>query len=255
MMRLLKIKTNTPIRTKLEDPRTDQFRAAVIAACKENKQKVGEDAMRWINFRPPPPYAALPRVIYAQPGLNRNVAGIYVYDNSLGLLEKIEDSLRRKGRIRVGDQEVRIVDMEIRNDLPFLPVRKEETIRYRTITPMVLFDKTKEHGVYHAITKKHKESDPERFKKEMKDLIAGMMRKSIRGQLIQRAGKESPDFVDRIDIDIEDFAIRHGKYHPDQPKTPFVFMAFRSTWELPIFIGHHTGKGFGMIRGTKGGRA
>lgn len=248
MFHRLIVRTDKPIRRDRKDPRIDQLRGAVIDAVKRSGL-VGEEAMRWINFRPPPPYYHTPpKILYAQPAPGRRFFEIYAFgDDGLRMLGDMAESLSRARRLSVGGEIVEVARYEIQKELPWMPEKDGREYRYYTGTPLILYDKDREHREWTAITSKFIRLDPDRYDREMKRSVANLLRANLRYQLRTRVGEGDYPFVDRIGIEIDDFRFFKARYHKDRPETPMLHMRFRSNWRLPKFLGHHIGKGYGAI--------
>jgi hypothetical protein len=227
-----------------------QIRAAIIQACKSDRRAFTEEERRLIDFRPPQikGYYPLPTILYAHPKKGARKIEIYSFD--LDLLEKMARFLTGK-KLHLtgkdGGKDIKIMDHLVVKDLPFLPRRLLERARYHTVTPLILHDKGRAIDLFFAVEKSEgREGVLEWLKKSLPDAI----RMSIKSQLTNRLGKDlsALDFVDDIDIDIEKVDYRWGKYHNDKPPVPRILVTFTSGWELPVFIGHHTGKGFGQLQ-------
>lgn len=147
----------------------------------------------------------------------------------------------------VGGSRIGIEDFEVLEDLPFMPEKNGKRHYYYTATPIVLYDKKRDHIEWYAISKKFRESDPAEYDRQMKRSITNLVKASILYQLRQRAGEREYGFVKDMDIHIEDFRFFLAHHHKERPKTPMLFMTFSSDWSLPPFVGHHTGKGYGVI--------
>jgi len=224
------------------------IRAAVVLACSDSK-KIEEDELSWINFRPAPPYTTPPIILYSQPMMNAPFFSIYGY-GEIGkkIITKIRFLLKEKGSLRIGNEAYIIKDTRYAGIEDSLPIKLLGEQKYFTPTPIILYDKTKDHGEWLAISKNFRESDPEEYTRQMTRSITNIIRGNIKYQLKKRMKEGDYEFVDNIDINITRFHFVIGEYHKTQNRTPMLYMDFTSSWKLPSFIGHHVGKGYGQIK-------
>ena len=241
------VSTDTPIRTDRINHMVDQLRAAIISNTIED-QTFTEDEKRFINFRPPPPYFTTPpKILYAHPSMDSSKFEIFGFNaDGKEIIAKIAKVLEGK-TLDVAGNKIKVLGHKLVEEVPFLPAIAPEVVHYYTATPMILHDKQKDFNEWFAISKTYRHTDIDRYNKEMKRSIANLLRANISYQLKYRVKDKEYPFVDMIDIEIEDFFFRMDKYNKDSRPAPMLVMKFSSSWRLPTFIGHHTGKGFGML--------
>lgn len=254
MLSKILIKTDKPITLNRKEAIIDVLRASIVNASK-NSGLFSEDEKRLIDFRPPPPYYQLPVILYGQPRPNGKEFEIFGY-GAIGkeIISKMGKALLKQKKICLklpklqATREIKIKSFELsKNNLPFLPALAESPIDYYTATPVILYDKEKDFNEWFAITENYKKSNPEQYKQEMQRSITNLIKANIETQLKQRIKDKPYPFIKDIDINIKDFIFTFHKYHKEQKPTPFLRMKFTSSWKIPMFIGHHTGKGYGMI--------
>lgn len=247
MLSKVTISTNGPIRTNRIEHMVDQLRASIISNTTGDKSFT-EDEKRFINFRPPPPYFTTPpKILYAHPVINSNKFEIFAFNaDGKEIIKKIAKVLEGK-TIDVAGNKIKVLGHKLVEEIPFLPAIAPEVVHYYTATPMILHDKQKDFNEWFAISKTYRHTDIDKYNKEMKRSIANLLRANISYQLKHRVKDKEYPFVDTIDIEIEDFFFRVDRYNKDQRPAPMLVMKFSSSWKLPTFIGHHSGKGYGML--------
>ena len=244
MFHKTKLVFDKTVRNQDEKNNIDKVRAAIVNVCLKSREFT-EIEKRYINFRPTPTANGkfpLPTVIFGQVIKGSNYVEIFAFN--LAILEKIAKVVKS---INLNDKgELKVEKYQVMQDIPFLPKPAMQTLKYKTVTPFIFYDKAAVNFFY-SVEKKY---DKAKFKEEIKQDLVRAIKLSIKGQLSERLNKsiEQLDFVNNINIKINDFTHFWGIYHPDQPCTPKIMAEFESDWELPIFLGHQTGKGFGQIK-------
>lgn len=243
MFHKLRLRFDGVLREMDERNNIHQIRAAIVSKCLSSNLFT-ETEKRYINFRPAPlPNGVfpLPTVIYAHPNKGDTFADIFSFNEKL--LKKIEKAIES---IEItGKGKLKKIGYKLMRDVAFLPRFAGKPILYKTRTPFIFYDK-KGINFFFAAEKMH---DEKTFRQILAEDIVKNIKSSIKSQLGFRLNKsiDQFDFVDSINISLKEFDWRWGKYHKDKPYTPKIVAEFESDWELPIFLGHHTGKGYGQI--------
>ena len=243
MFHKLKLNFDGILREVDENNNLHQIRAAIVSKCLISNI-LTETEKRYINFRPAPlPNGSfpLPNVLFAHP--NKGATFIDIFSFDLTLLEKMNRVIDTIVISKKG--EFKKIGHKLMKDIAFLPRFAGKKITYKTRTPFIFYDK-KGINFFFAAEKMHNEKT---FRKILAEDIVKNIKMSIKSQLGFRLNKpvEQFGFVDSINITLKEFNWRWGKYHKDKPYTPKIVAEFESDWELPIFLGHHTGKGYGHI--------
>lgn len=240
--------TDEIIRKDKNKKMIDQLRAAIISTVIGNNIFT-EEERRFINFRPPAPYFNVPvKLIFAQPSLNGAIFELFAFEeDGRVLLEKIGKALENK-TLTIQDEKIKVKSFKLLDGVSYLPSPLEIKEKYYTTTYIILHDKQKDFNEWFAITKKFEETkNKEDYEKEMKRSIINLIKANIKYQLKLRVKDRNYNFIDDINIEINEFQFVLEKYHKDQRPAPMLFMKFTSDWKLPFFIGHHIGKGYGYI--------
>lgn len=220
--------------------RTDLFRYAFLNLC----ESIDARFEKAFDFRE----EGFPDVIYQKPFKNSMTIFIKEHSYAHALLNKLLFALKNQKLLIQGEEFV-ILDIEKIYDNLIVPAFSNEEIRYKTITPLLLFTR-KTFPIFYAINKAH---ENEKDKQEaLKNKAADMIRSNLKWQVQQQIGYRSMDVLDKIDIEWEDFTIKMVEFHKNELKTPAIFGTFKTHWNLPRFVGQKIGKGFGQINQFKG---
>jgi len=258
MLQSIRIFTDKPVTKSRKEAIIDILRASIINVCKNKHYNTfTEDSKRLIDFRPPPPYETLPTILYGQPTPGTKRFDIYGYGNTgKEILIKMAQTLKKVGNLKFYHpnssepfREIGITGWELKEGLPFLPTMLQNEAHYYTATPMILFDKSKKFNLWFALKKKLEQGviTQDEADKIIKEVIVFSLKGSLVTHLKQHIKDKEYAFVNDIDIKIKEYSFAMMFYHKEQPRTPFLRMKFTSNWSLPLFMGHHTGKGYGMI--------
>ena len=215
--------------------RVDLFRKALYNVL-EKESKELYDAFYYKDY-------GFSDVIFQKP--YKNIANIYIRkgSNAHRLYSKLISTLF-KNSIEINETKYKITDFVRMDDITIAPIKSDKAIKYNLVTPLLLFTK-KKFPIYYAISKKYTDTTTrdEELKRKAKELIIS----NLKWQLQQLKKYKKYDMLDQIDINWHDFDIKFIEYHDNEKKTPAIFGSFTSNWELPHFIGHKIGKGFGQI--------
>lgn len=126
-----------------------------------------------------------------------------------------------------------------------VPIASNKMHYYKTITPILLF--TGNHfKMYYSILEKYKNNSIE-LEKELKRVASELIKSNLKFQAQNLIKYKKYEQFEDINIEWIDFTIRFISFHKNEKKSPAIFGSFKTSYELPRFIGHKIGKGFGQI--------
>jgi len=221
--------------------RVDSCRQGLLASIEQD-----EILYKAFNFHE----KGFPDVIYQKP--HNNTWCIYMKGGSLAFDEANHLVTHLfKHPLSINAQTYKMVDFDEIRNITILPSKTEHKLTYQLITPLILF--SSEHfPMYYSILKKHN-NDNDALQEELKDAAKRLIVSNLKFQLQQQLKYKKFEALDDVDIEWLDFTVKFGTFHRAERKTPMIFGRFKSTYELPRFIGQKIGKGFGQINLIRAG--
>jgi hypothetical protein len=181
----------------------------------------------------------IPYLLFAKP--TRDSFNLFAYGEiGLEILEKIKEIF--PDSFYLMKQKFTLKKLIINEPESIMPKSFAKEIHYKTKTPIMLF-RNKRRKVFDGILH-HNEDLAKRdieFQKAINDLIV----KNLRYQLKTLVKDKEYGFLDDIKLNWQKFKII--KIQNRDSFEPVVVGEFRTSWELPRFIGQRIGDGFGEI--------
>jgi len=181
----------------------------------------------------------IPYLLFAKPIGDR--FSLFAYGEiGMEILEKIKDIFPDNFYLK--KQKFTLKKLIINEPASIMPKSSAKEIHYKTKTPIMLF-RNKRRKVFDGILH-HNEDLAKRdieFQKAINDLIV----KNLRYHLKTLVKDKEYKFLDDIKLNWQEFKII--KIQNRDSFEPVVVGEFRTSWELPRFIGQRIGDGFGEI--------
>ena len=201
---------------------------------------------------------SIPKVIYARP--HKNKIKVYgIGSDGAKAIERLHEMFKDKKSIVIKNKKYKIKQLFITDNLQLLPRSTDIKNRYTTLTPLCVINKHNQRTYQWIVGKNFgdgkyiQHGTPEQLKsfyKDIEEFTSNQIRDHIRymlSQLFKGKKKEDFKFVDDIVIEWESINIIHHHYHTEEKAIPMVRGQFTSNYELPMFVGYKTGKGFGEL--------